>query len=75
MRLLALEIGLRLPVAQESLGFGRVGGAGVLGFVQRRLRLDQAGALGGEVALQLDALARAVLAGMGGHEALLGQTS
>ena len=37
----------------------------MLGFVQRRLRLDQAGALGGEVALLLDALARAVLAGMG----------
>src|SRR6185295_11774481 len=72
-QLLALEIRLGMPLAEQALGFGRVGDTALIRFVQRRLGLDEPGTLGGEVPLLLDALARAVLAGMGGDEPLLGE--
>jgi hypothetical protein len=65
--LLPPQLRRRLALAQAAPGLGHEGGARVLAFLQGGGRLGQAGALGGQVALQLDALARAVLVDMGGH--------
>ncbi len=58
---------------RRAPGLGQVGGLVLFGLAGGGCRLGQPGALGGQVALHLDALAGAVLAGMLVHEALLGQ--
>jgi hypothetical protein len=74
LQLGSLEVGLCKPVVQVPSCLGQVGGLGMLAFGEGGVRFADARALRGQVALELDALARAVLPGVAGNEPLRGQT-
>ena len=71
--LLLAGAGLGMAFAQLALGFGAECGPGLLRFMACRLRLGQAGALGGQVLFEFDAFAGFVLGGVAGDVALADQ--